>query len=228
MVIREQSYSTIEEAGDAVAQALASTLSESINERGGASLVVSGGQTPKYVFKTLRNLSIEWKKVTITLTDERWIGNHHPESNENLVRTHLLCGKAESAAFIPFFGGEASPEEGRHACESRLKQVALPFDAIYLGMGADGHIASLFPNDPAFDVSSVMLCVPVSATQSRLARMSLTPTAILRSRKIFLFFSGPEKYQIYLKAKNKGSNDKLPLQFILMQHLIPVYVIHSP
>lgn len=226
-MINERQFSSIEAAAHALADDLAVALCEAIAVRGRALLAVSGGHTPRHVFDRLHRLEVDWSRVTVTLTDERWVPADHPDSNERLVRSHLLCGPATAATFVPLFGGESSAPAGQSACEARLRALALPFDAVYLGMGDDGHIASLFPGDNAINVSN-SLCIAVPATESRLPRMSLTRRTLLDTRRIFLLFSGADKQAKYAEAKRKGSLHEVPLRLILSQELAPVYVLKTP
>jgi len=227
MAIDKRHFTTIRTAANHLAEDLATTLHEAISSRGHAFLAVSGGRTPQYVFDRLRKFDLDWKRVTLTLTDERWVPVNHPDSNEGLVRSRLLCGKAIDANFIPLFSRENSPEEGLAACENRLMSIPFPFDAIYLGVGTDGHIASLFPGSPALDVCN-RICVAIPPTESRAARMSLAPSSILNTRKLFLLFSGDQKHAIYNEALRPGSYKDLPLRIILNQDHTPVYISSAP
>jgi 6-phosphogluconolactonase len=227
MIIEERCFEKLKFAAHTLADDLASSLKGAIAARGQALLAVSGGRTPQQVFDRLCRTDLDWSRVTLTLTDERWVPTDHPESNEKLVRSHLLLGPAASANFIPLYGGEDSPQSGRPACEERLKAMTLPFDAVYLGMGSDGHFASLFPGDPSVLVRNG-LCIAAAATEKRLPRMSLTATAILNSRKVFLLFSGAEKYARYKEAKTLGSYSEIPLRLVLLQEKTPVFVLSAP
>ena len=228
MTIEERCFPTIEAAAYALADDLASTLREAISAHGHGLMAVSGGRTPHHVFERLRQLDVDWSRVTVTLTDERWVPPYHPDSNEKLVRSYLLQGPARAAAFIPLYGGEDSPEAGQSACEARVKDLVLPFDAVYLGMGGDGHFASLFPGDPAVDARESR-CIPVPATEFRLPRMSLTASAILDARKVFLLFSGADKHAKYAEAaRTDGANHDIPLRLLLLQTQTPVYVLSAP
>ena len=226
MEIIENEFPSLIEAAQALATEIEIILQDALKQRGNALLAVSGGRTPKYVFEYLRHADIDWTKVTITLTDERWVPPVHPDSNENLVRTHLLLGSIASATFIPFFGGENSPQLGQKACDARLAKVNLPFDVVYLGMGSDGHIASLFPGEPTVKVKK-SLCVPVLAKGQRQPRMSLSEETLLNARKIYLLFSGDDKHATYEKAKTIHSSEDIPLQKILLQKKAPVIVFYS-
>ncbi len=227
MTIEERSFTTIEDAADALAGDLASVLQEAISDRGQALLAVSGGRTPQQVFRRLRQMDVDWGCVTLTLTDERWVPVDHPDSNERLVRSYLLQGLVTAATFIPLFSDEDSLEDGQSACEARLKPMVLPFDAVYLGMGNDGHFASLFPGDPAVDVRD-SLCVAVPAKESRLPRMTLSAQVILNARKVFLLFSGADKHAMYAEARKVGSYKEIPLRLVLSQEQTPVKVMSAP
>ena len=226
MAVDERKFSTLEDAASALVIDLVSTLREAISIRGQALLAVSGGKTPRKVFKYLRKQRLNWNHVILTLTDERWIPNDHPESNEQLVRSYLLKYLSQETTFIPLYGGHGSLEADVKSCESRLKNLPLPFDAIYLGMGTDGHFASLFPGYEALNVSDSR-CVAIAGTNSRLARISLTASTILNARKIYLLFEGEEKYSVYQRAKTPGSFNEIPLRLILSEDNISIEVYYA-
>jgi len=227
MAIEERSFASVEMAAAALAQDLAHTLQEGISARGRASLVVSGGHTPRHVFHSLSRLDVDWARVTVTLSDERWVPADHPDSNEGLVRSFLLTGPALTATFTPLYGGENTPEEGQSACEARLAAIWRPFDAVYLGMGGDGHFASLFPDGPALEMREG-LCVAVPGTDTREPRLTLTASAILDARNLFLLYSGAEKHAIFAEARRAGPIEDIPLRLILLQDRTPVTVLSAP
>jgi 6-phosphogluconolactonase len=140
--------------------------------------------------------------------------------------SHLLNYLSNDISFVPLYGGQATLKDDIKSCESRLEKLSLPFDAVYLGMGPDGHFASLFPGDETLDNSN-SLCVAVEGTNSRLARISLTASAILNARKIYLLFSGEDKLSIYRKARIPGSHYEIPIRFVLSQNEVPVMVYYT-
>ena len=222
-----QNFASIKLAARALAGRLVVTLNEAISERGRASIAVSGGQTPHLVFQQMRQHRVSWDRVTITLTDERWVSPENAESNERLVRKHLLIGPTKAATFIPMFGGESSPQSGQAACEQRLRSIGMPLDAVYLGMGVDGHIASLFPGHPAVNIRS-SLCVAVSAPEIRPPRMSLTAAAIMGSGRIFLLFAGADKHSTYRRAQQEGACRDIPLRLLYGNSQAPVEILAAP
>jgi len=224
--IIEKKFATIEDAASALAVDLKNNLNEAISARGHSLLAVSGGNTPKKVFEYLRKQKLDWNNVIITLTDERWVPNDHIESNEQLVRSYLLKYLPEGTSFVPLYGGQETLEVDVKLFESRLKNLPLPFDAVYLSMGVDGHFASLFPGDKTFDIYDSH-CIAVPGTNTRLARISLTVSTILNARKIYLLFSGKDKLSMYLKARTPGLYDEIPLRIVLSQNKIPVMVYYT-
>jgi 6-phosphogluconolactonase len=225
--IDERRFDTLESAAEALADAIAGLLADALADRGRALLAVSGGRTPRHVFERLRGAALDWRRVTITLVDERWVPPDHPDSNERLVRACLMQGRPAAATFVPLFGGEATPEAGRAACEARLAPLALPFDAVYLGIGGDGHVASLFPDDPAVAVRAGR-CVPVPPRGDGLGRMSLTAPTVLNARRVFLLFGGADKRVAYREARRAGPAAALPLRLVLRQDRTPVTVLIAP
>ena len=238
-MITEQRYKDLESAAEALARDLSDCLAHAIEMRGHALFAVSGGRTPATVFKHLRECNLEWPRITITLTDERWVPETDPASNAAMVRRELLTGPAADATFVPFYGAEPTPESGHAACETRLagmtRSVAtrdpgehLPlFDAVYLGLGEDGHIASLFPGDPEVEAMDG-LCIPVPQRDDRTARMSLTASALLASRSLFLLYSGAEKHRQYLRAKQPGPVAEIPLRLLCTGQDINLKVLSTP
>jgi len=227
MAIEERDFPSLSDAARALAEDMASALRQAVLRRGRALLALSGGRTPGLVFEALCALEVDWGRVTMTLTDERWCPPNHPDSNERLVRAHFLLGAAGNARFIPLYGGEESPELGIAACEARLEALELPFDVVYLGMGADGHFASLFPGDRAVDARTGR-CVAIARSADRQARMSLTAPTLLSARRIFLLFSGAEKRATYSRARTPGSHREIPLRLVLSSEKLPVSVLSAP
>lgn len=227
MSINKFSYQSLGVAAKSLAQQLADTLENAIAANGMAIAALSGGRTPQYVFKYLREFDIEWSKVIFTLTDERWVKPDHPESNENLVRKHLLRGPLKDAKFLPLYSECNSLLEGEANCEKNLREIKQPFDAVYLGMGEDGHFASLFPGEAALKTKD-KICVAVPETEYRQARLSLTVPRILNAKKIFLLFNGKRKKEVYYQASIATACDTFPIQLVLDQKKVPVYVLSAP
>src|SRR5262249_22289267 len=119
-------------------------LADIIKKRRKASLALAGGTTPGPLYDALSNIPINWEKVSVTLTDERWVHPQDPASNEFLVRDQLLRRRAAVATFVPFKTNHAKASGGAATTEKRIAPI-MPFDIVLLGMGPDGHIASLIP-----------------------------------------------------------------------------------
>ena len=132
-----------------LADITAARLRAAVSARGAASLVVSGGRTPAPMFRALRACELPWERVTVTLADERWVPADAADSNERMVRAELLQGAAAAARFVGLVNAAPTPEAGRAATDAALRAIPRPFDVVMLGMGNDGHTASLFPDAPA-------------------------------------------------------------------------------
>ena len=207
-------------------------LISGIQKNGTSSLAVSGGSTPVALFERLSELDIPWADVVITLVDERWVEPEVEDSNEHLVRTHLLKNRAEAATFIPMKNPAATAGEGEAECARQLQAIRRPFDVLILGMGGDGHTASLFPGaeklSAATDMHSGRICMGIAPLTAPHERMTLTLPAILDSRHIFLHITGPEKQDVLEKALADGPPEEMPIRFILRQQTTPVSVYWAP
>jgi len=216
---------------EGVARRVAQCLRSAIEARGVALLAVSGGRSPMGMFARLRTMDIDWPRVVVTLADERWVSKDHPDSNAGLVRRHLLQGAAAQARFVPLVNDASDPHAGQPACEQALAELPLPFDCVVLGMGEDGHTASLFPDAP--ELAQVIalspevqlpLCGAVTPGQAAHPRMTLTLHALVqRNRQIILAISGSTKRQVYEQARALATRD-LPVSLLLHQDECPIDV----
>jgi 6-phosphogluconolactonase len=220
------------ESPDAMAEGLAARiareLSEAVADHGFASLLLSGGRTPRRMFERLSGKPLAWNKVKISLTDERLVPASEPASNEYLVRHHLLQNEAQAAVFIPLWQGEGDPVESAIEAVSALEK---PFAVAVLGIGEDGHFASLFPGMPdlrsALDPAASQLAAFVPALAGREPRVSLTVRAILDAKALIISFEGEDKRRVFERALEPGAVEELPIRAILGQNIVPVDIYWS-
>ncbi len=206
---------------DALTQSIATNLQEAIEQKGKATLLVSGGSTPKPLFEKLRKVALEWEKITVGLCDERWVSVSHPDSNEQFIKTTLLQDKASKATFVGMYQEGLEAKEAEVLCSKQMKAELFPFDVVVLGMGSDAHTASLFPNnkwlEEAFDMSCESLCIAIEPTTAPHTRMSLTLKAILSASHLYLHFEGEEKQAVYQQAIGGEDRFSMPIRSVLNQ-----------
>jgi 6-phosphogluconolactonase len=229
--VRQRPFATGAQSAQSLAAAVGTVLRESLQLRGRASLVVSGGRTPMPFLDELASQLLDWSHVTVCLADDRWVPAQHPDSNEGLVRRHLLQGAAAAARLIPLVDASATPQAQRAAVERALAAAPRPFDAVVLGMGDDGHTASLFPGAPgtaaALDLrrpEQVALVVPAGAPHRRI---SLTLRALLDARAVMILIQGDGK-RAAIEQAARGDPAQYPIAAFLQQQTVPVYVYYSP
>lgn len=129
----------------ALATYIGQFLEQDIQSRGNASLAVSGGSTPKGLFRCLSQYDLDWGKVSITLVDERWVDLDSPDSNEQMVRVNLLQHRAAGAKLIGLKTVDTNDENALVQTQHRIAAISKPFSAVILRMGGNGHTASWFP-----------------------------------------------------------------------------------
>ena len=214
-----------------VAGSLAEALQSSLQQRSHASLIVPGGSTPVPVFRVLREQTLPWSRVRVSLSDERWVPPTSHDSNEHLVCRELLQGKAAAAQLIGLTSAIETPWLAVNDCARRLAQLPRPFDAVLLGMGDDGHTASLFPGSDALvsglDHEHGEDCVASHPEGIPQPRLSLGLHALLDSRLLILCFFGESKWQVYQEALTADPM-QMPVAAVLRQTRTPVTVHWAP
>ena len=225
-------FSDMEALSRALADEIAAGLRNAIAARRLASLVVSGGKSPIRMFELLRAEELDWSSVCVALADERWVDPSDPASNEKLVRDVLLKGPAAAARFLGLKNGAPTPDMGAVSAWETFARVPRPFDTVVLGMGDDGHTASLFPGSPnlpgAIDPAAAAGCVGMRAPVAPRPRLSLNLSALLDSRRIILAINGDAKWRTYLAAGAPGPVPEMPVRAVLRQTRTPVEVMWSP
>jgi 6-phosphogluconolactonase len=216
----------------ALAEDITRALRQALELRSVACLVVPGGRTPVGLFELLSRVTIEWRRVRVTLTDERWVDPASADSNERLVRAHLLHGAAAAAALIGLKNPARDAEAAAGTAWSGLASLPRPFDFVLLGMGDDGHFASLFPQAPALaaalDPNGPPGCVAMRAPVPPHERLSLNLSALLDARRIGLLIVGDAKRAVLERARSDGPAAELPVRALLRQNRVPVTVYWSP
>jgi len=215
-----------------LANQLAATLKAAIAARGLASLVVSGGKSPLRLFQLLGAETLDWSRVCVALADERWVDPADAGSNEKLVRDVLLQGPAAAARFQGLKNAAPTPDMGAVSAWETFARVPRPFDAVVLGMGDDGHTASLFPGSPnlasALNPSTAAGCVGMRAPVAPQPRLSLNLSALLDCRGIQLLISGAAIWRTYVAASSPGPVQDMPVRAVLRQTRAPISVMWAP
>jgi 6-phosphogluconolactonase len=216
----------------ALAGVIAGQLARSVAARGHASLLVSGGHSPRELYGQLRLQAFDWSRVSIGLVDERWVEPTDSASNERFVRETLLRDGAAAAQFSGLKNPAPSPDLGAAAAWNASAHLPRPFDVTVLGMGDDGHTASLFPDSPnlksALDPESAEGYVGMWSPSVPHARLSLNLTALLDSRRIWIYLLGEAKLRTYTIASGPGPEEQMPVRAILRQKQVPVEVFWAP
>lgn len=217
-----------------LADDLARRLRQAIAQWGQAHLCVSGGKSPVALMTALRQQALDWSRVQISLADERCVPTDHPDSNAALVRRHLLQDAAAQARFVPMVTQAAEPLPPLQQLADQADQAVRalgPADVLILGMGSDGHTASIFPGmarwAQAIDPSGSRACLPVQAdgvpAQMPHARITQTLAQLLKARHIVLPISGADKTAVLRRAC--GTAELIyPISHVLHQTQAPLAI----
>jgi len=213
----------------ALAYRVARDLTSAIAQKGWASLMLSGGSTPRPFLAQLATENVAWEQVKIGLVDERWVDPDSGQSNENLVRTELLANGAGAAAFFGMYRQGEGPEEACASVDERYRSELFPFDVVVLGMGGDGHTASLFPHRPELEhlLNDPVICGAAEAPVNPAARMSLSLHAIASAAHCYLHIEGGEKLAVYEAALEGDDVAEMPVRAVLSHPQITLEVYYT-
>jgi 6-phosphogluconolactonase len=217
-------------ASSSAAETLAAGLQEAMAAGGRGSLVLSGGTTPGDCYSLLAEKRLDWARVSLVPSDERWVPPSEPASNERLIRHRMTHGAAGAARILSMYREGLEPDDAPAAITADLEALGDRFSGVLLGMGTDGHFASLFPDfeglRDALDPTGATRCVVVRTAASPFPRISLTLPAMMRSPWIALLFFGDAKLAVFEAALDGDS--RYPVSALLQQTSTPVRVLWAP
>jgi 6-phosphogluconolactonase len=220
-------FDSAQAAGEAAAAAIAVALAGA----GPRTFVATGGRTPGPAYDALSKMDLHWGEITITQTDERFVDRGDKDSNEKLLRERLLTGHAATATLVGLKGEGPTPQADAAVADAKLRAL-LPSAAILLGVGDDGHIASIFPKDPDLaahlDPMGEGLCfgTDVADAPPHVARISLTARALLDTGLIAILVSGEGKRALIQRVLDDPGYTP-PCAAILRQTGVPVRIFWS-
>ena len=207
---------------EGLANDVAEQLRTAISARGEAVLVVSGGRSPVAFFQHLAKQGLDWSKVTVTLADERWVPVEHADSNAGLLKTHLLQGAAAKAKFLSLYSAAANLEDAASQADRLLAELPA-IDVLVLGMGDDGHTASLFPNSPnlneALQPDGTRRCWPMLAPTVPHQRLTMSRALLATANYTVLSISGSSKLTTLSAALASDDVAAMPIRAFLQPTL---------
>ncbi len=197
-------YETSTELNQALAEKIANDLKNLLEIKEHIYILVSGGSTPKSLFPVLSLLDLNWKKITIGLLDERFVENTSDFSNEKLVRETLLQNHAKEATFIPMVVNPTDEKANTAAVSASYAVFSNP-DLVLLGMGEDGHTASIFPNDSGSELAltSTENCLATQAPVHPKQRITCTAHILNQAVRTYLTITGEKKKTVFENAAQK-------------------------
>lgn len=233
---------------DALTDYCQQALAQACAENGTASFMVSGGSTPAPLYQRLAKSSLPWQKIKVALVDERWVDNTSSSSNTAFAEKTLLQDNATAAQFIEMKTSAATAKEGLIEASANYQLLSQPWDVTILGMGKDGHTASLFPHAEGLeqalsleDGDNQQVLAAITANRSEvtgdnLERMTLSLYGLLQSRQLILLITGEDKLAVYREALAQADHHKMPLSAVLQQHYndkkvakkVPLHIFWAP
>jgi 6-phosphogluconolactonase len=228
--VRHHSFSDGTVLARKLAADVARSLARRIEAHGAASLVVSGGRTPAAFLCELAQAPLDWTCVHVTLADERCVPPDSAASNLRLVRDAFGGTPAARARLLEI---DATRDDAAAAWSAALSALPRPFAAVVLGMGDDGHFASLFPGMPGLAAALATASPGAAVVRGRApveptARLSLTLATLLDTDLLALHVTGPSKLTTLQQASCPGSALDLPVRALLEQRSVTLEIYHAP
>ncbi len=200
-----------------VANHLAGELAEYVMHHDAASFAVPGGTTPGPIFDVLCAADLDWSRVHVVLTDERWVPETSERSNSRLIRERLLVERAAAARYLPLYSDAPEPEGALDGICAMLAEE-LPISVLLLGMGTDMHTASLFPGaDRLSDAlaGDAPVLMPMRAPGAPEPRVTLTAPVLQGAMSTHIVITGAEKRQALDVAQSLQDPMQAPVCAVL-------------
>lgn len=235
MVI-EHFFNSRDELFEALSAYCRETLAHAIATNGKAGFFVSGGSTPAPLYERLAQSDLDWPQINVALVDERWVEPDDNSSNQRFIESSLLQGNASSAKFTPMKNPQATAKAGLETTAKAYEAIDSLWDLTILGMGNDGHTASIFPHceglSEALDTDSSAKLSAIMANKSEvtgdnLERMTLSMAGLMASRSLVLLITGQSKLDVYRQALESNDAQSTPISAVLQQQKVPVHVYWS-
>lgn len=215
-----------------VADDVQSIIRSAIELRGSALIALPGGETPVPIFAELVGREIDWPRVTLLPTDERLVPTDDPLSNAGLIRSHFGHTGAKLFSLLTETG---SPDGAGDAADRNLKTLRWPLDLVWLGMGEDGHTASILPG-PDFDAAlngptdryACRVAPDPPPARAPVARVTLTGPALVATRSLFLTILGERKHTVAEQAIKDGIASNLAIGRVLASAPVSPRIYWSP
>ncbi|MEO8001967.1 MAG: 6-phosphogluconolactonase [Arenimonas sp.] len=210
-------FANREKFNEALVQRLAGTLQSASLSQGHVLLGLSGGTTPMPVYQALSQKELAWNRIKLVLVDERWVANNHADSNERNIREAFAGNALAEKNIIGLWSEKADLESAAIAADQKLAAINEVMDVVLLGMGEDGHFASLFPSGTEFDhaisTTGSRFVFPISPMPDHAThpRLSMSLAYIQRAKRIILAITGEKKRLILKQAITEGNSHRLPI-----------------
>lgn len=221
MAIREQRFATMAEAEQALLALSIETLSQNLKKYPDVSLLLSGGRTPLPYYELLAKAKLPWQRIHLALVDERWVDSSNPASNETCIRQAFRDNDIALRNFTTMKTPASRASVAVAECNMRYMSLPWPPALGILGMGSDGHTASLFPHADGLEqaLNSTAFCAAIAASESAVTgkyteRMTLTLMALLQCEQLVLFITGEDKWHVYQQARLRETLE-LPVSYVL-------------
>lgn len=207
-------FSNQDEQVAAILDSFLSTVTKILNTKDQITIALSGGKSPIPFLEKLSFANLDFSKITFTLVDERIVDQSSIDSNENLLRTYLLKNNAISAKFINLMEAGKTPNQMKDSANQRVDNI----DLAILGMGEDGHTASIFPDcaqlQEAIDLNNINKFIITNPISAKYQRISLTLAEIIKIPNLILSINGKTKLNV-LNEAILGDNLNYPVSFVL-------------
>jgi len=217
-------YETSEEMAEAVAGDVGFIIESALDARNECLLALPGGKSPIPIFERLKKQKFPWKRVTIIPGDDRLVPVDNALSNARLLAIHFM---PLGARVVPIASAELGVRQAGEAANARLADLKWPPDLVWLGMGANGHTASIFHGEQYDEALSspkraIGLIPDPLPSEAPVARVTLTRSAILSARAIMLTIAGAEKKRVLEEALEQGAKSDWPIGRVLADAEQPI------